>query len=568
MLSFLCCLLLQALAVVDAEGVYRAYAWQSSGEFPSPSEFPESHDDSLSSRPSSAVAFTGGGSRSFISSLGYLGAFNQLALIPSIRYMLGVSGGSWATVVFSFKQVDVDDATFLGEILLPEEISMEKLEKMSPDCARALANCDFVKVTLEAVKSGVANTLADGWAHATQELYFEPVGIQAGVPFSWNEQTVADIKERNPLLKDLSFVLPSNAERPFPLIGAAIVGPDEGGGYPYDNRNMTMLEMTPLYVGQMRSLNVGYNYHEIGFTRYKTVGGLVEPFAFGLKGSGPKRGLDDSSFKELHVPAPSSFLDLQYAAGASGYAEGAFFESLKPHNLSSALGMHFDYWSPVDARPSSLDTLVCDGGSYENIMLPSMLQRGMKKIILFFNTVTPLQPASNWNVEVDPPSKNQIDDGLSSLFGVLPEDYVTWEKRSFDFSKDQFFSRDDWAPLVKDLQRAQQDGNGILVTKTLRTVENSWWGVPSGLEVEVAFVYLGRLASWEAQLSPEMRELLVPAGDAASDLSKTVDSGPFRHFPHYPTAGGLLGSEQANVLADLTAWTVLKNAEQFQYMLS
>ena len=234
----------------------------------------------------------------------------------------------------------------------------------------------------------------------------------------------------------------------------------------------------------------------------------------------------------------------------------------------SALGLHFDYWSPVDKHPQSLDTLMCDGGSFENIMLPSMLQRGVQNMVLFFNSVTPLQPTSDWNVQTDAPSTEQIDDGLSSLFGVLPQDYVRWENRSFDFSKDQFFATAEWIPFVLELQAAQQAGNGIVVTKTLQTVQNDWWGVPAGLEVTVSFVYLGRLAAWEAQLSEEMKPLLVPAGAAADDLSKTVEDGPFRHFPHYPTSGGLLNAEQANVLADLTAWTVLQNKEMFQSLLS
>lgn len=555
-------LLLPSVVAVE----WNVFAWQAKSEYPNPSDFPEA--DVLSSRASSAVAFTGGGSRSYLASLGYLAALNELDL-SNIRYMSGVSGGSWATVVYSFKQVDVNDAEFLGPILLPSELSMDKLEEMSPRCARALTDCDFVKVTLDAVKDGTVDTLAEGWAYATQKLYFEPVGIRAEVPFSWNAATVADIRARNPSLDDVEFMLPADTSRPFPLIGAGIVGPDEGAGYAYPDRNMTFLEMSPLYVGQMRSLSVGYKYHKSLRTHYKTVGGFVETFAFGLSGQGPVLGLRAGATKGLlQVPAPTAFLDLQFAAAASGYAEGAFFESLRPYNISSGLGMHVDYWSPVDKHPESLDTLVCDGGSFENIMLPSMLQRGVKKIVLFFNSVTPLQPASDWNVKTDAPSKEQIDDGLSSLFGVLPEDYVRWEERSFDFSKDQFFSTAEWVPFVTELQAAQQAGNGIVVTKNLTTIENSWWGIAAGIEAEISFVYLGRLASWEAQLSEEMRTLLVPAGADADDLSKTVQDGPFRHFPHYPTSGGLLGAQQANVLADLTAWTILQNKEMFHHMLS
>lgn len=91
---------------------------------------------------------------------------------------------------------------------------------------------------------------ASGWAYATQKLYFDPVGIKADVPFSWDEVTVADIKNRNPSLKDLTFMLPADANRPFPVIGAGLVGPNEGAGYAFQDRNMTFLEMTPLYVGE------------------------------------------------------------------------------------------------------------------------------------------------------------------------------------------------------------------------------------------------------------------------------------------------------------------------------
>jgi hypothetical protein len=91
--------------------------------------------------------------------------------------------------------------------------------------------------------------VSPAWAYATQKLYFEPVGIQAGVPFSWDEATVADIKRRNPPLDQVPFMLPAPG-RPYPLVGAGIVGPNEGGGYAFADRNMTMLEMTPLYVGE------------------------------------------------------------------------------------------------------------------------------------------------------------------------------------------------------------------------------------------------------------------------------------------------------------------------------
>jgi len=324
-----------------------------------------------------------------------------------------------------------------------------------------------------------------------------------------------------------------------------------------------------LYIGQMRTLSVGYNYHENNNTKYRTVGGVIEPFAFGRYGDAPFWGLSDDEYSgSLSVPEPTEVFDLQQGGGASSYAPGAFVESFRPNELASTLGLHFDYWSPVDKRPSSMDTLFCDGGSYQNILLPSLLQRRVKKIVLFFNSGTPLQPSSNWNVYEDEPSQSQITDTFSGLFGVIAEDYAMWQKRSFDSRYNQHFAKEDYGRVITALQEAQAKGNGVIATFNLTTVDNPWWGVPAGITSEITFVYLSRLLSWEDELSEEMYELLVPSGDEAKDLSIDVNEGPYKGFPHYLTAGGITNYERANVLSDLAGWTVLKNADLFNSIFS
>lgn len=138
---------------------YNAYAWQSANDYPTSTDYPET--DLLSTRPSNGIAFTGGGSRSYLASLGYLAGLKELDL-TNIRYISGVSGGSWATIVYSYKQTDVDDSVFLGPIMFPGDLTRDKLQEMSPDCARSLTDCDFVKVTINAVKDGTVNSLAEG----------------------------------------------------------------------------------------------------------------------------------------------------------------------------------------------------------------------------------------------------------------------------------------------------------------------------------------------------------------------------------------------------------------------
>jgi hypothetical protein len=344
-------------------------------------------------------------------------------------------------------------------------------------------------------------------------------------------------------------------------------------GYKYDSRNFTMIEINPIYTGQMRTIDVAYTYHKDKVERkhYRTVGGAVETYAFGRYGAAPSSGLTLRDEADLEVPVPSSFLDAQFSGGASSYAPGAFVESLTVGELADKLGLHMDYWSPADRVPESKDTLFCDGGSYENIMLPSMLQRRVEKIVLFFNMKAPLLPSSQWNVATDKPSSSQVSDTLSALFGVIPEDSLeyTWQKRSFDDTKDQFWTREDYVDVITGLQNAQERGNGIIYTKNLTTIQNDWWGVPAGVTAQVTFVYLGRLKTWESKLNRVMKGLFVPHDDAdEANLAVDINHGPFKNFPHYLTAGGLIDHERANALSDLTGWTILQNADLFRSIFS
>jgi hypothetical protein len=88
-------------------------AWQSSKAYPEPNDFPELHEESVLSRPNTAIAFTGGGSRSFLASIGYLAGLNELGLIPNIRYISGISGGSWATLTFTYSQLVIPPPSLL-----------------------------------------------------------------------------------------------------------------------------------------------------------------------------------------------------------------------------------------------------------------------------------------------------------------------------------------------------------------------------------------------------------------------------------------------------------------------
>ena len=78
------------------------------------------------------ICFSGGGSVALVSALGQMRALNELGLLEKAKAISSISGGSWATVPFSYLPPDISDKTFLGKFVDdPAKLTMEDL-KISP----------------------------------------------------------------------------------------------------------------------------------------------------------------------------------------------------------------------------------------------------------------------------------------------------------------------------------------------------------------------------------------------------------------------------------------------------
>ena len=432
-------------------------------------------------------------------------------------------------------------------------------------------------IALQAIKDKTVSTLSDSYCYGLQKVYLDPVGITENTRFSWSDATVEDIKKRNPELANEVFLLPTNKKRPFMVAGSAIVGPSAGAPYRSKHHNMSMMEFTPLYVGAMRNLDISYidgsdmgpHWVKKQKTYKRHIGGYIEPYAFAAGSpvlddtTAPEVGLQESQTSGiLSVPAPNDVVDLSHVTGASGYAPGAFLEASYIPNAAEMAGMHYSYWSPADAKPELTDMLYTDGGCYENDALLPFLQRGVEKIILFINAGTPLKPSEDWDVDTDEHSNDQIDDNIQSFFGILMDNKEIYQ-RSYQQDRNHVFPQEEYSNLIHKLQSAQASGTGLIARMNLITIENEWWGIPAGFEVDVTFVYMGRLNIWEKSLSVDMQTRIIPTDGNPDDMSNTIDNGEFKHYPHYQTAAGLLTYAQSNLLADMSGWSVLQNKDLF-----
>jgi hypothetical protein len=379
---------------------------------------------------------------------------------------------------------------------------------------------------------------------------------------------VAALKSRNPSLANASFLLPRGQvssigidPRPYPIISTTMIGPFEMLPSLPVNRNWTLLEFTPLAIGVALSSVVQYSADPDSDEDpiFAVVGGFVEPFSFGGDPS-PTVGLSQSqSTGQLSVPAFSPVADLALASGSSSWAAGAAVGASDVPLTRSWSGT-VDYWAPSASDPSAnyAEYVISDGAGVSNTNLISLLQRGVKKIIAFVSTSSPLMNSTHWDPATAPLSKENIDFTASAWFGQIPYDLGTIDLTSYDLNNSQVFGSEQWLPFATGLQDAQAVGNGNVLSMQHTTVKNEKYGIEAGMEVTVVWFYLGRCLQWESQLSDEMRNLVVPEEDPENQASLRR-LGPFTKFPHYTTAVASLSNEEANLLADLTGWTLYKH---------
>ena len=451
----------------------------------------------LASKPSNAISFSGGGSRSYTVSIGYLLGLKQLDLLGDVRYMIGISGGSWATAAFSYARLNASytEADLLDAYTPPQNLTVAGLKKM-PASARRAVTRTFDSHILE---KWVTMPLSKAWNEVMWANFLEPLGVEADASIALDNASAAATRSRNPaFLGSTPFVWP-RANRPFPIITASLLGPADLEPFEQDQRRYAAVEMTPLYAGVIHSRNLSFVSAHKGRTRTCAVGGVVQPWAFSLSADG---GLAGAATATLHGVASGvqKAHTLREAIGSSSYFPGGYIAGL-PVLDDYAESRH--YYSPATASAAEAPTdgtfAFADGGVLQDPALIGPLQRRVRSIVLFCNFAAPLASSLNWNPANTTPSTDDLDSDLPAYFGILPTGYTN-SSRGYSLVHNQVFASDQFAPVMVALQAAQLRGAGAVATTPLVTVENAYFGIPAGIAVNVTWVYLSRATQWEAQL--------------------------------------------------------------------
>lgn len=478
--------------------------------------------------PQTAVCFSGGGTRSMVATIGQLRGLATVGALDRFGYVSCVSGSAWAVVPFLFA---ADGSTRLGTVTPPHQLSLERLEQISPDSLLASVTESFLDplVRLDADATVPSDQT---WCRAVGEVFLGPHGLYDAthpVPFGPARGSLAG--ELAQPGTDRSCHRPARAH-PFPVVHTTLNWPEPRNA----GQHRLAFEHTPLYAGAPGRREVRAPDGVV-----RTVGGTyIEPI--GINGA-PAAGANEAHGWIDVVPGPRPFTLADMVGATSALYTPDRAASGYPHACYRTI-------PAAETGPHTVNDLFTDGGDVDTHALLGMLRRRIPRVVIFLNTIWPLDPDYDHGVW---PAEGQLDPALAPLFGQPSEQW----------SNNHVFPRAAFRDVVDAWQQAQRHGRPLVASTTLPVLANPWWGIAGGWEVSVCWVYNDRAADWESDLPPATRALL-----AAPESESLV-----ARFPHYRTIGQNPGAltrltpVQANLLADLSGWGVLESADALRDVL-
>ena len=540
-------------------------------------------------------------------------------MIDRFDYISSVSGGSWASVLYTFlpERIDgkpVGDAQFLIEPTAPAELTMGSSGTADPGNIAYLDEHSLGTVPQRFDAETIAEALWKMWRWgllgdkdkwrwfwiiAIGEIVLSPFELydaklqrrkdypQTSHFFSESKQYVEQrLMPDNPHLdtSEFHYVRPGRT----PLIVNTNIMPDRSDPSPVQ----IPVQATPRDSGPLGDSPSGPFVSA----------GSVESFAF-TSTIRPATGAPDSA--NVTIDRRYSLTDI--AGCSSAFFASAIIDKIQDEfedveeEITKVLGkkLHmqwlarllrrfikgrlqpifeddgealipaYNYWPISEAgssNPSNKTQGFSDGGDFENSgILGALARTDATKVVSCIN-------AGQGITTDDTTGEVVLDASIPYLFGYkgtpVDGEWVAFTKMSPDEprSYSQVFSDagDEFKACRDGLFAANGGGPaGIpgsapaVFRQTLTAVANPVSGIAAGRKVDVIWIYNCRVDEWQDQITDDDIKAALQQGQEHKD-------GPLAHFPWYTTAGQLhLPKEAVNMLAQLSAW----NVEQIGPML-
>jgi len=546
------------------------------------------------------ICLSGGGSRALTCALGQLSALNAMTMpngqpvLDPEQYLSSVSGGSWASVLYTFlpatiNGTNVTDADFLIQPVPPQSLTKGNptdnapgnVSYIGPYCLGttpqqfSTANVGvFLKTLMDSGFFASPSQWSWFWIAGIGEIVLKPFAlysatydasgpfVQPGLMFSLSSAEVAqNITKYNPHLSPSDFyltragrpslivnmnllenlMLPSSPQIPVQatpvatsVLGQSPDGTIKGGGG-VESFGFTSTLNGPGAIAGTASISTGRNYSLCD------IAGCSSAFFASLLLQLIDEGIDDIVtdlenylINDLHWDA--------WVADAVGVALKIAIESFAAK--ASDVIPTYNYWPEGQLTTPSNNTLgFSDGGDFDNTGILGLLaQTNANKIIAFVNTETPLSGTA---------TNLTLDSSVGLLFGhggagIGDMSYV----QVFDDSAGAF------AALQAGLYNASCGGGATLgkataayLQKGLVTIANPVANIAAGRVVDVLWVYNNPVSNWQ--------NAITDAGIQKDLAQISVSTAPLYNFPNYFTGEQVyLSVEAVNMLAQLSAWNV------------
>ncbi|KXX69476.1 patatin-like phospholipase family protein [Flammeovirga sp. SJP92] len=488
-------------------------------------QFPEEGKSYIRNKEDLGIAFSGGGNRSAPLTLGYLRTLHKIGVLSKVKYISAVSGGAWASVPYTFLDSSIQDETFLGDYIAPEDLDVNDIKNIGKsEYLTAPANSEVIGHFFRNLLEG-----DEFFASILNKIFLTPffIGNRKKL-FTLDHEERDRIIANNKSLKKSDFYITKD-NRPFLIVNAAVSRSfiTEFSRFP--------LEITPLYTG------VPKHFPNEGANGNLGLGGCyIESFAFDSDAPESIDTANKSFTTRLNKEKKRFSLSDVIAATGSAPADIP---------IIGEIGFpEFKYWTVKDEdnpkfRAKEYD--VVDGGYLDNTGVLPLLSRKVSKIIAFINTNTEVQYEKE---------EIEISNMIQSFF-LKVKDKLDRYDNNVCLTQNGKSNAEIVKGLKDKFYNLKKQGLPLIITDNYQTMDNQLFGVVSGHSVEITWVHNSLNENWLEQIKDY---------DVKETVLNEIENN---NFPHYATffenSSDIidLKNEQATLLAHLASHTIMENVK-------
>ncbi len=398
------------------------------------------------------LCFSGGGSRALTCGWGQMLGLSSLNLMDHARYISSVSGGTWATSIYSYLPEHITDQDLLGQYYKPENLSLQdKADNLNVNTlntfslGKAPEGMQLGKLILKAATFLVTTEPSNHkwlWAYIVGDLVLEPYGLRAKGSEEWNSSKFFTLSEayanknfdvNAPSKKDFFFL---RSGRPFHIMNNNIMLKVENSSRLKSNIVQVPNQVTPVAGGVrgsapidhfnggglVETYGVGSTLNQSTITTPDVNIGISQPYSLidivstssaffaEFVASYIKTYISDPEKKESLISEIETILTPEHKSSLLNDIEGGIsdiediYDAIKlrlENFILEALTIvpSYNYW-PIEKNSQNKEMQYTDGGTLDNTGILGMLSQtdlGTEKssapirLIAFDNTERPLE---------------------------------------------------------------------------------------------------------------------------------------------------------------------------------